>query len=755
MMASVKPKSLVMALAIAGAGVIALTALALSNAIQPTPSTLKAALGEGEKSQIRDRFGTPLSYTFATRWNYSDYVPLHLIPPTLVKAFIEAEDKRFYAHSGVDWLARAHAVWQNIVALRTVRGASTISEQVTRMIAPVRSRSVWTRLIEGFEATALERRFSKAEILEFYLNQIPYAAQRRGVSQAARYYWNRDLSTLTTWEELALAVMVRAPDRLNLYRSPLAIDSSVGRLAAKLIKGGALDPSDYENSSRNRAPLAKPEIPVRADHFARFMLSQSTDRQLLGVQTTTIDPAIQRSAQEILEGIIRDLSNYNVKDGAMLVLDTKTGEVLAWVNAFDPKNSEAGEIDGVITPRQPGSTLKPLLYALAIERGWSAATIINDSPLAEPVGLGLHNYRNFSRRYYGDITLREALGNSLNIPAIKAVQFVGKDELLKFLRELNFTSLTKPVEHYGEGLALGNGEVTLLELVSSYLMLASRGVQRPLVTRLYTPSRDGSTHRRAISSPTASIISDILSDPQARSHEFGGDGLLNFPIQTAIKTGTSTDFKDAWAIAYSSNFTIGVWMGNQDRSSMSSITGSRGPALALRAAFAEFERTRESAPLFIDPLLTRVSICPETGKRPNAGCRSKLELFTTVGAPQEICDSPHPINTEEQDQIKHREARNGTDAAMISIVLPTPGLNLALDPRIPDQLEAFRFKVKATQRFESLEWIVDNSVVGRTDGDDLTYLWNLQGGHHTLKVRATSKTPPYQVTTSEVEFLVR
>ena len=188
---------------------------------------------------------------------------------------------------------------------------------------------------------------------------------------------------------------------------------------------------------------------------------------------------------------------------------------------------------------------------------------------------------------------------------------------------------------------------------------------------------------------------------------------------------------------------------------MSSITGSRGPALALRAAFAEFERTRESAPLFIDPLLTRVSICPETGKRPNAGCRSKLELFTTVGAPQEICDSPHPINTEEQDQIKHREARNGTDAAMISIVLPTPGLNLALDPRIPDQLEAFRFKVKATQRFESLEWIVDNSVVGRTDGDDLTYLWNLQGGHHTLKVRATSKTPPYQVTTNEVEFLVR
>ena len=282
-------------------------------------------------------------------------------------------------------------------------------------------------------------------------------------------------------------------------------------------------------------------------------------------------------------------------DGAALVVDNRTGEVLAWVSESLSAGESQGWVDAVTVRRQPGSALKPFLYALAMEMGWTAATIIEDSPLAEAAGSGLHNFHNYSRTYYGPLRLRVALGNSLNTPAVRTIQFTGTERFLLWLRSLGISGLNKSAEFYGHGLALGDGEVSLFELVQAYSVLPRHGAFLPLrtVSERHLPPGELS---QVIGPATAAIIGDILSDPQARRLEFGEGHLLRFPVQTAVKTGTSTDHRDCWAVGFSDRYTAGVWMGNLDHRPTRGVTGAIGPALVLRAIFAELNRDGETAP---------------------------------------------------------------------------------------------------------------------------------------------------------------
>lgn len=733
----------------AGAGVL-FAALWLS--LESLPERL-APPGDAAvpKLQVLDRLGAPLSYTFASEWNVSDLRPLKAFPPFLATAFIEAEDARFFSHSGVDWLGRCHALWQNLTAGRVVRGASTITEQVVRMLHP-RPRTVWSRLVEGIEAQLLERRFSKGEILEFYLNQVPYAARRRGVVQAARFYFNRDLETLSQEEVLTLAVLVRSPQRLDLYGDSRAAAPGSERLADRLLGVGALSPDARASLDFSRLELQRARLPVRADHFVRFLQSQKSAEEGEGRVASTLDSAIQGHVQKLLDTRVRALAADNVTDGAVLVVENRSAEVLAWANAGGFSDDVGSHFDGVLTARQPGSTLKPLLYALALERGWTAATVIDDAPLSEAVGAGLHNFRNYSRVYYGELSLREALGNSLNVPAVKTVQFVGKQDFLAFLKRAGFGSLRQPASFYGEGLALGNGEVTLYELVRAYTALANRGVLRELVvTRDDTVDEARRPHgeRRAIMTPeVASIVADILSDPEARRREFGSGGLLRLPVQTAVKTGTSTDYRDAWAIGFSARYTVGVWLGNMNRTSMREVSGARGPALLLRSIFAELERAGESEGLSLSQKLERRSVCPLTGKLAGARCPHREELFVPGSAPQQSCSAVH-----DEPPAAHEPAPLQGERPL-KVTLPTPGLHIARDPRIPDSSEAFPFALESVYPLREVRWFVDDREVARRPGNSPRYLWALAPGRHT--VRAEAVTEGGQVLESEgVGFWVR
>lgn len=709
--------------------------------LAPMPTSLHPERAGLRQPQFLDRHGAPLSSTFQNPLNVHDTVPLHAIPAFLQQAFLVAEDKRFYHHAGVDWQARAHALLQNVLARRVVRGASTITEQVVRMLQP-RRRTVWWRWVEGFEARRLEGRFPKTAIVEFYLNQVPYARQRRGVVQAARLYFGRDLDTLNQHEMLTLAVLVRAPSRLDLWRDPGRIRPAVLQLAARLRDAHMLSADAYQALLTQDLALFSPPFSVHAEHFLRSLqtLHSPPGRPPAGRLLTTLDSSLQRTATALLVGRLQALRTRGVSDGAVLIVDHHTDEIVAWLTAGGSR------IDAVRTPRQPGSTLKPFLYALAVEQGWTAATLLDDSPLSQAVGTGLHTYRNYNGQHYGPLRLREALGNSLNVPAVRAINVVTPAVFLARLHQLGFHSLSQSAEHYGNGLALGNGEVTLFELVQAYATLARQGLWRPL--RALADSLPSLPSQHVYSAESSTLIANILADPYARNLEFGRGNLLRFPVETAVKTGTSSDYRDAWAIGFSQRYTAGVWMGNLQQRPMRDVSGSVGPALLLRSLFAVLHQHTDTQPLPLSAHLVPQTICRITGQAASAQCPSMQEWFLPGTNPATLCPLHAPTLLTASTVVPET-------LASVSLLRPTPGLQLAMDPRIPDVLEVFPLQLPRQIPITRVEWLVDGQVVGSTGRNVRQFPWPLSRGPHMAQARVWPAAEIDPVLTPQVEFIVK
>jgi penicillin-binding protein 1C len=328
--------------------------------------------------------------------------------------------------------------------------------------------------------------------------------------------------------------------------------------------------------------------------------------------------------------------------------------------------------------------------------------------------------------------VREALANSLNIPAVRAIQFTGVDTFLDCLHELDIRSLHQHPDFYGDGLALGNGEITLLELVRAYTVLAGQGTFRPLKYLMDEPPRQGV--RRIFSAETASLIGSILSDPEARRLEFGNGSLLRFPVQTAVKTGTSSDYRDAWAVGYNSRFTAGVWIGNLSHQATDGITGSNGPALILRSVFAELNRQQDTRPLYLSPRLVKMEICRDSGLPADGSCSGISEWFVSGTEPKSRSVRPR-------------------DAQPVYLQHPTAGLQLAMDPRIADDQEAFVFRLANLNTKRKVDWYIDGKLAATTPAGE--YLWPLQRGAHSVKARMLSDGSGQFQDTPEVSFTVK
>ena len=721
--------------ALAVTTLIAAGGLAVTTAysLRDFPNRLDIDAGGVVKPALLARDGTRLSVSLENAWNTTDRVPLEAIPEFLTRAFVESEDQHFYEHRGVDWNARFAAAWVNLRHGATVRGASTISEQVVRMLHP-RPRTVWSRWLEGFEARRLESQASKQQILTFYLNQVPYAYRRRGVAQAAHFYFNRDLETLTPQEMLALVVLVRSPNGMDLRHNVARANQAIGQLADRLIVTGALPVSEREVIRTTPLELDSDRLPLDAGYFVTHVLHHSEGSAAAGTVTTTLDPYIQNATQQILETALTSLAKRKVHDGGVLVIDHSRNEILAWVVGHAHTRDEVtGPVlgyDTVTTPRQPGSTMKPLLYATALEKGWTAATLINDNELAEAVGGGQHTFHNYSHIHYGPIRLREALGNSLNIPAVRTLKFVGTAPFLERLHELGFTSLQQHPDFYGDGLALGNGEVTLYEIAQAYTVLARHGSFTPLT---FTPRESAGQASRQVYSPeVSSLIANILSDPDARSLEFGAG--LQFPVETAVKTGTSSDYRDAWAIGFDYAHTVAVWMGNLNDVPMDGVTGSVGPAMVLRSVFAQLNRNQDTRGLWLSPKLVAADICGKDGRPADGHCQSVPEWFLPGTVPQE-------------------DVAPRAQTADYRVLEPTPGLQLARDPRIPRELQAFTMSVAPVPALRNVTWYIDGEAASKTATGK--YTWPLSRGTHEVYavIRSSGSEDPH--TTEKVRFYVR
>lgn len=637
--------------------------------------------GVKQKTVYLDRNGLQLNQSYLGEWNTLTK-PLPEFPPLLIDALITSEDQRFYDHSGIDFKSKTRAIWSNLIRGGLYQGGSTLSEQTVRILSS-RKRTVWNRWIQMWQAKVLEKEYTKEEILEFYLNQVPFASHRRGFHQASRLYFNRDLDTLSKKELLALVVIVKSPSRFDI-RKENRIEKSVRRLANKL----KLD-------IKQIGPLGVSDFPLKSYPNVKLYLDflDIQNKEGTPVIKTTINSGLQVYAESLLRSQLDTLKNFDAHNGGLIIVDHRNGEVLSHAVVNDDEKGLG--FDTTLVPRQPGSTLKPFLYTLAFKKGFHTGSLIDDKPLETNVSGGLHQITNYSRHYHGELTLREALGNSLNTPAIKLVRKIGEQELFDTLVKAGIP-LQKDLNFYGDGLALGNTEISLMNMMRAWTCLVGRGVCKDL--RFFEGQYTKKDYR-LFSEEAADMTLDILSDPDARKKEFGR---VEFNHQVGFKTGTSTDYRDSWAFVFNSNYLVGVWIGNLDGTSMDEITGSKGP-LKVGKALIESRWLKNGSQFEMSPEISRIQVCIKTEK----GCEEKEELST-------------------EDSLSFSYSAVESDEWRVQP--DTELVHMALDPRIPDHLEVMKFKAKGNGK---------NNTVWSLNGEKITtgpeYLFNLKKGEHILK----------------------
>ena len=530
----------------------------------PSPGEVRAAYPASE-AQLLDRHGVVLdSRRQNAEVRRSDWVPLSALSRPLLDTVIAVEDQRFWQHAGVDWWAIAAALRDTLRGYP--RGASTLDMQLAALLDPTLrarrgGRKLWQKWRQAQAGRALAGAWSKPEILEAYLNLASYRGELAGIGAASQRLFGKAPAALDRTDALLLSAMLGQPNA-----SPAALSARACRLAVRLPTPVAC--SALRARARDLSQGTVKASPNEAPQLAARLLRTGGE-----TVSSTLDARVQTVAREALQRQLRELAPRHVSDGAVLVVDNASAEVLAYVGNGAPLSS-ARFVDGVRARRQAGSTLKPFLYELAIEtRRLNAASILEDSPLSVVKAGGAYEPRNYSEAFRGRVSLRSALAGSLNVPAVRTLMLLNPERFVGHLRQLGF-ALAHDGEYYGEALALGSPEVSLWELVAAYRTLASGGVYAPLRVRPKEPLQA----TPALQPAASFIVGDLLADRASRSATFGLESPLALPFWAAVKTGTSKEMRDNWCIGYTSRYTVGVWVGNFDGTPMWEVSGLSGAA---------------------------------------------------------------------------------------------------------------------------------------------------------------------------------
>ncbi len=555
------------------------------------------------------------------------------LPPLVAAAFVAAEDQRFWEHPGVDLIAVIRAALSNLGAGRIVSGASTITQQLARLTHP--GPRTWSRKVaEMGRSLRLEAALSKEEILRRYLDRVPQGNNLAGVETAALSYFGKRAARLTPAEAATLASLAKAPGRLNPLRPNQARllarrDWVLGRMAALgFLKEQELLAARGEPLLLAAAAGKPGRFPFRAQHFVNLVLADKSRNK--GVVRTTLDLNRQRQLEQILLSHAGRLRAGGAAQAAAVLLDNRGPEVLALAGSIQYGPRDRGYNNGAAAWRSPGSALKPFLYALALDRGFTPASILEDVERRYRLPGGEFHPANFDRVAHGPVSFREALGNSLNLSAVRLLHLVGQEpyyETLKRLGLINRRDLGP--DHYGLGLVVGNPEVSLMQLAAAYACLANQGVYRPLRLR---PDKAAGEEITVFSEQAAFIVSDILADSLARSRAFGGSQAMNPAFRLALKTGTSTRYRDCWAVAYSPRYTLAVWTGNFDGRPTANQSGAAiaAPIISDLAASLFAAAPPEAFP--VPKGVGRVKVCSFSGQLPGPDCAHTVEDFFVAGA---------------------------------------------------------------------------------------------------------------------------
>ncbi|MBI4237227.1 MAG: transglycosylase domain-containing protein [Deltaproteobacteria bacterium] len=663
---------------------------------------------------VVDRAGVPLAQVPSERYGSRQYVPLAAIAPTLINTVVAQEDRRFYHHPGIDPLALGRAVVANVRAGAVGQGGSTITQQLAKILLEnwrgrrIPRTFVW-KLAEAVVAIDCELHWSKAEILERYLNNVYLGHRRYGVEAAAQAYFGKAARDVTAVEAQQLAARIRRPNRFAVLTRPALPPNAAPHLVTALLTSDAA-----------AAPSA------------------AGDR----VFQTTLDVQVQRLAATTLQREVKRLRDADAAlQGAVVVIDVAASELRALVGSVDAADTtRGGQVNHATALRQPGSTLKPFTYLLAFLHQRRPADLVIDAPYHFYLGAERsYTPNNFDRRFHGLLTIREALANSLNIPAVLTVEALGAPYYLALLRSFGMTSLREAPAHYGLALTLGSGAVSLLELTNAYAALARggefRGVQMQqgsdaVPTESPFSITEASDLRRA-----AFLVTSILSDPEARLRSFGDAALMNLDGQPmAVKTGTSHGSRDVWAIGYSPRYAVGVWLGHTDNSPMPGMTGAGSAIPVWHAVMRGLHRGLPPLEFPRPAELARAAFCRERD------CAIVKADWATRGAavsPQ----VPEP----------HESFR---------LLAPVDGDHFLLDPHQPQDRQQLRCRARlprvlaehARQASLPVEWLVDGAVIDRSAAAHAETFLRLEPGRYELRARVgQTTTRPARITVSRTE----
>jgi penicillin-binding protein 1C len=655
----------------------------------PSVDDLKSRASQFETTRILDRNGNLLYEILDPTAGRRTYVTLNRISPALVAATIATEDKDFYDHPGFDPWAIMRALWENYRTDGQGGGASTITQQLARalLLSPEeRAERTYSRKArEIILAAEITRRYSKDEILELYLNEIYFGNLAYGIEAAAETYFGKTANQLNLAEASFLAGLPQSPSIYDIYTNrevTLARQQQVLVLMFGLSQSrGCIEVSNSEAlicvdqvAAANAANEMKarvfnsPRINTRYPHwvnFVRAQLESQYDAQTIYrsgfIIYTSLDPRLQDEAQRLVTEQVALLADKNARNGALVAIKPSTGEILAMVGSPDFNNAAiSGQVNMADSPtRQPGSSIKPITYVAAFEKGWTPATLIWDVSSEFPPSGNPNDPRepyrpvNYDGRFHGPVTVRTALANSYNIPAVKTLNFIGiyddpntpeKEGMIAMAERLGITSFTRP--DYGLSLTLGGGDVSLFEMTSAFSVFANGGKKAPPVAILKIVDFEGNMiyeyqppeSEQVIRPEHAFLISSILSDNDARAPMFGRNSLLNLPFQSAAKTGTTNDFRDNWTLGYTPDLTVGVWVGNADYTPMVNTTGLSGAA-PIWSAFMQYAvpivSNNAPTPFMIPPGIMERIICTLSGTEPSQWCRSgqRNEFFASDQPP--------------------------------------------------------------------------------------------------------------------------
>jgi len=565
------------------------------------------------------------------------------LPPHFVHAILAAEDAGFYGHVGVSPKAIVRSIWLNVKAKKVVAGGSTLSQQLARKLVP-RKKTLGGKLKEALWALRLEAHTSKRQVLMQYINRVDLGNQTVGVEAASLLYFGRRAEHLSMAQAALLAAIPRGPTAYNPHRNLPKLRQRQLWVLERMFANQFITAEELQLAKEAPLDFSSLRAAFEAPHFVEEVVGRlkALKMEEAVVLETTLDLSLQKRVEEIVQAELQKLAERNISSAAVLVVDNATAEVLAYVGSKDFFDEESlGQNNGIRMLRQPGSLLKPFVYVQALDsKQFTAASVLPDVETDFGAPKGPYKPRNYNRRTHGPVRLREALASSYNIPAVFVAEALGASTVLVGLRKAGFHSLSQDSAHYGLGLALGNGEVSLWEVAQAYAGLSRGGVLVPLrVVRrgLHVsgeevfPSLD--MHPESFASQEAAwLLSDILSDNGARVSAFGFDNALQFSFPVAAKTGTSKGYADNWAAGYTREYTVAVWAGNFDGSPMQGVSGISGAGPLFHRVFNMLSTGLIPGALGNKHLLSQRRICPLSGQLPGERCTAFAEEWFIPGA---------------------------------------------------------------------------------------------------------------------------